>query len=83
MREKKTSDKLNTEERQELDSSEFGLPAQRAYPMPDAAHVRSAEAYFRFCPDSEKPELAKNILKKADEFGVNIKSDTILFWARQ
>ena len=52
------SDKLDTEERRELDNSEFGLPEQRAYPMPDAAHVRAAEAYFRYCQDSEKPDLA-------------------------
>ena len=72
------SDKLDTEERRELDNSEFGLLEQRAYPMPDAAHVRAAEAYFRYCPDSEKPELARNILRKAEEFGVNVKSPTVL-----
>ncbi len=77
------SDKLDTDERRELDNSEFGLPDQRAYPMPDAAHVRAAEAYFRYCPDEKKPELARNILKKAEEFGVNIKSETILDWAQQ
>lgn len=76
------SDKLDTEERRDLTDSEFGLPEQRAYPMPDAAHVRAAEAYFRYCPDSDKPELARNILKKAEEFGVNIKSQTILQWAQ-
>ncbi len=76
------SDKLDTEERRELDNSEFGLPEQRAYPMPDAAHVRAAEAYFRYCPDSEKPELARNILRKAEEFGVNVKSPTVLEWAQ-
>ena len=66
-----------------MDNSEFGLPDQRAYPMPDAAHVRAAEAYFRYCPDEKKPELARNILKKAEEFGVDIKSQTILDWAQQ
>lgn len=77
------SDKLDTEERRELSDSDFGLPAQRAYPMPDAAHVRAAEAYFRYCPDADKPELARNILKKAAEFGVDVKSPTVLEWANQ
>ncbi|MEG1616536.1 MAG: hypothetical protein RR202_01780 [Bacteroidales bacterium] len=77
------SDKLDTEERRDLNDSDFGLPAQRAYPMPDAAHVRAAEAYFRYCPDSEKPELARNILKKAQEYGVDVKSPTVLQWAQQ
>ena len=77
------SHKLDTEERRELDNSDFGLPAQRAYPMPDAAHVRAAEAYFRYCPDEDKPLLAKNILRKAEEYGVNIKSENILEWAEK
>ena len=77
------NDKLNPEERRELDNSDFGLPEEREYPMPDAAHVRAAEAYFRYCPEAKKPELARNILKKAEEFGVNLKSETILYWAKQ
>ena len=44
-------DKLNTIERKELPDSVFGLPERREYPMPDAAHVRAAEAYFRYCPE--------------------------------
>ena len=77
------SARLTTEERKELDTSEFGIPEDRSYPMPDAAHVRSAEAYFRYAPDSEKPELARNILQKAQEFGVDVKSPTVLEWAER
>ena len=77
------NDKLDTEERKELPDSVFGLPQRREYPMPDAAHVRSAEAYFRYCPEELKPQLAKAILARAEEYGVNIKSDTILSYANQ
>ncbi|MCU6768144.1 hypothetical protein OCV73_04185 [Barnesiella propionica] len=77
------SDRLSTEERKELDDSEFGLPKLREFPLPDAAHVRAAEAYFRYASDSNKPELARNILKKAKEFGVHIQSPTILSWAEK
>lgn len=76
-------DKLTAEERNELDDSEFGISKDRSYPMPDAAHVRAAEAYFRYAPDSEKAELARNILRKAREFGVNVKSPTVLEWAQK
>lgn len=76
------NDKLNTEERKELPDSIFGLPERREYPMPDATHVRAAEAYFRYCPDEFKPQLAKAILAKAAEFGVDIKSPTILAYAK-
>ena len=77
------SDKLDTTERRELDNSEFGLPQQRAFPMPDAAHVRAAEAYFRYCPEELKPELARAILKRAKEFGVDVESPTVLQYAEE
>ena len=51
-------DKLNTIERKELPDSVFGLPERREYPMPDAAHVRAAEAYFRYYGvDVESPTV--------------------------
>lgn len=75
------SDILNAEERREIPSDEFGLPQRREYPMPDAAHVRAAEAYFRYCPEELRPELARNILKFAAKYGVDIKSPVILGYA--
>ena len=75
------SDKLTTEERKELPSSDFGLPETREFPMPDAAHVRAAEAYFRYAPEEKKSLLAHRILLKADEFGVDVHSPVILEWA--
>lgn len=35
---------LGTTQRNALPASQFGLPGQRAYPMPDAAHARNALA---------------------------------------
>ena len=49
--------------------------------MPDAAHVRAAEAYFRYCPEDLKPELARAILARAREFGVDVESPTVLGYA--
>lgn len=78
-----SSDRLTTNERKELDTSEFGIPQLREFPLPDAAHVRAAEAYFRYAPEEYKAQLARNILTKARLFGVDVKSPTILEWAEK
>jgi len=36
--------KLKAAQRNALPASEFGLPKQRKYPMPDRAHAANAEA---------------------------------------
>lgn len=77
------SDRLSYEEKKELPDSVFGLPERREYPMPDAEHVRAAEAYFRDCPEDLKPKLARAILERARQFGVNVQSPTILSYAQQ
>lgn len=77
------ADRLNAEEKRELPDSEYGLPDLREFPMPDATHVRAAEAYFRYAPEDRKAELARNILRKAEEYGVNVKSEVIHQWANQ
>lgn len=77
------NDRLSYEEKKELPDSVFGLPERREYPMPDAAHVRAAEAYFRYCPEELRPKLAKAILARANEYGVHIKSPEILTYAAE
>lgn len=77
------SDILTSAERRELPLSDYGLPERREYPMPDAAHVRAAEAYFRYCPEDLKPKLARAILEKAHQFGVDVESPTVLSYANR
>lgn len=77
------TDRLAYEEKKELPDSVFGLPERREYPMPDAAHVRAAEAYFRYCPEDLKPKLAHAILARAKEYGVDVKSPTVLSYANE
>lgn len=74
-------DRISSEERKELPDNVYGLPERREYPMPDAAHVRAAEAYFRYCPEDLKPKLARAILARAKEFGVDVESPTVLSYA--
>ncbi|MBQ4278613.1 MAG: hypothetical protein IJC16_01485 [Rikenellaceae bacterium] len=76
-------DRLDAAERHELPDSAFGIPETREFPMPDAAHVRAAEAYFRYAPEDKKAELARRILAKAAELGVTVRSPTVLDRARQ
>lgn len=77
------NDRLSYEEKKELPDSVFGLPERREYPMPDAAHVRAAEAYFRYCPEDLKPKLARAILTRARLYGVDVKSPVVLSYAEQ
>lgn len=77
------SDRITYEERKELPDSVYGLPERREYPMPDAAHVRAAESYFRYCPEDLKPKLARAILARAAEFGVDVESPTIKAYAAE
>jgi len=61
--------KLTASKKNAEPSSEFGLPAERKYPMPDKAHARNAKA--RASQMVEKGNLSqadkKKIDKKADE----------------
>ena len=83
MKENTSTDRLDAEERRELKDSDFGMPEIRELPMPDAAHVRAAEAYFRYAPEDKKHELARRILLKAKKYDVDVKSQTILKWAEE
>ena len=77
----KTADRLTAEERHELPDSAFGIPETREFPLVDAAHIRAAEAYFRYAPDDRKAALARRILARAREMGVDVRSRVIRGWA--
>lgn len=77
------NDRLTTAERNALPLSDYGLPQRHEYPMPDAAHVRAAESYFRYCPEEFRPQLARAIMAKAQQFGVDVHSPEILNYAEQ
>ena len=77
------NDRPSYDAKKELPDSVFGLPDRREYPLPDAAHVRAAEAYFRYCPDDLKPKLAKAIMDRARQFGVDVESPVVLAYANE
>jgi hypothetical protein len=63
--------KINAAKRNSEPKSEFGLPEQRKYPMPDAAHARNAKA--RASQMEHRGRLSASDKKKIDQ-----KADRIL-----
>lgn len=57
-------------DRQNLLPSEFGVPNKRKYPIHDEEHVKLAIKMFNNCDPSDEKELAENILKKIEAFGI-------------
>ena len=64
--------KLNAKQLAGLPDSDFGLPKERKYPMPDKEHVRKAIQFFKYCPAGKEKELASNINRKAKEYGMKL-----------
>ena len=64
-------DKLIAKERNKLDDSSFGIPDTRSYPLNDKSHVKAAIRMFNHCPKDKEKTLAKNIIRKMKQFGIN------------
>jgi hypothetical protein len=61
--------------RSSLPDSSFAFPSERAEPLTNAAHVRSAIARFgqvRNVTDSERDTAFHNITEAADYYGVRV-----------
>lgn len=70
--------KMPAKKRNNLKNSDFGLVYKddngktiRKYPLNDKAHVASAARLFGHCPDKYKKRLARKILGKAREYGMD------------
>ena len=70
----KPSDKLTASERKELDTSEFGIPQLREFPIHDAAMYARQKPTSGMRPKSIKRSWQWNILAKAHLLGVNVKA---------
>ena len=66
-----TMAKLTTAEKKAEPKSDFGLPEERKYPMPDAAHARNAKARASQAENAGK-------LSAADKKKVDSKADKVL-----
>jgi hypothetical protein len=63
--------KLDEKDRDALPKSEYGLPGEKKYPMPDAAHARNAKA--RASQQEKKGRLSASEKERIDR-----KADRIL-----
>ena len=63
--------KLTTAKKKAEPKTEFGLPEQRKYPMPDASHARNAKARA-----SQMEHQGK--LSAADKKKIDAKADRVL-----
>ena len=55
----------------DIDNKKYGLPKLKKYPMPDAAHVRSAIKFFNYVTPANEEELAKAIIARMEEYGIS------------
>jgi hypothetical protein len=62
---------LDQKDRDKLKSSQYGLPDERKYPMPDKSHARNAKA-------RASQQVDKGNLSKSDEAKIDRKADKIL-----
>ena len=71
--------KLDADQRNAIDSSQFAFPKQRKEPLENAAHVRNAVARFdqvEDVSDAERDEAWKRILAAAKKFGVEVREQS-------
>lgn len=64
-------EKLSTDDRKELKDKQFGIPSLRKYPLTDEKHVLQAVRFFSKAPEEYKEELARNIVKRAKQLGMD------------
>lgn len=63
-------EKLQTKDRNELPDEAFGIPSLRKYPLHDKAHTLQAIKMFNHVPKEHEEELARNIIKKMEEYNI-------------
>lgn len=61
--------KLTSKQRNKLPKSDFGLPSERKYPMPDKSHAAVAKG--RAQQQYDRGELTKSQLKRIDAMANN------------
>lgn len=62
------SDELSDEE---LKKRKYAFPEERKFPMPDAAHVKSAIRFFNYVDPKDEEKLAHAILERMKEYDMS------------
>lgn len=74
-KEDEDDEKVKHSDVEDSDEGLYGIPEIKKYPMPDKKHVKSAIRFFNYVDPKYEEELAKAILEKAKEFGLNLEED--------
>ena len=56
------------------EDQKYGIPELNKFPMPDAAHVRSAIKFFNYVTPAHERQLASSILARMEEYGISADS---------
>ena len=56
------------------EDQKYGIPELNKFPMPDAAHVRSAIKFFNYVTPAHEQQLASAILARMQEYGISADS---------
>ena len=59
------------------DDKKYGLPEIKKFPMPDAAHVRSAIRFFNYVTPRYEKKLAAAILYRMKEYGLTFEDISV------
>jgi len=65
-----TEGKLSANKRKGIPDKNFGVPSKRKFPLNDEEHVRAAIRMFNHVDPEDEETLAKNIIKKLDDFEI-------------
>lgn len=69
---------LSKEERDNMDTSLFGIPSKKAFPLNDEEHIRKAIQMFNHADDEDKPGLARKIRLAAKKYNINISDGSLV-----
>ena len=67
-----TVEAMTKSDRNKLKDSDFAVPEIRKYPINDIGSTKNGIKYFKFVPDQYKDECAKNLIKAAKKFKIEI-----------
>lgn len=60
-----------------IQSQKYGVPEQKKFPLFDLDHVKSAIKFFNYVDPKYEDQLAKAILKRAKEYGLDLSEMSI------
>ena len=70
---------VSAKDKATLKDSDYGIPEDKKFPLNTEQRVKSAIRLFGHAEESKKVALAKRIIKKAKEYGIEVKDTTEVY----